>query len=88
MTDPDVQNDTKIDIAEMANIVGQTGATVTNFVNFFHKHEVHEKTVMDVGVLRFPDIDHPYFKVIYMYKEISIISIPYLLEPFPLYGAL
>lgn len=54
---------TKIDIKVLANIVAQTGATVDAFVTVFYKEEKHEKTVVDIGVLRFPDIDNPYFKV-------------------------
>ncbi|KDR77777.1 hypothetical protein GALMADRAFT_65750, partial [Galerina marginata CBS 339.88] len=44
-------------------IVAQTGATVDSFESFFAKTEKHEKTIVDIGVLRFPDQDHPYFQV-------------------------
>lgn len=63
MSDPDVLNSTKIDINVLAKIVAQTGATVDSFESFFAKEEHHEQTLVDIGVLRFPDIDHPYFKV-------------------------
>lgn len=53
---------TKIDINVLANIVGHTGAAVDAFVVIFCK-ERHEKTMVDICVLRFPDIDNPYFKV-------------------------
>ncbi|GJJ15953.1 hypothetical protein Clacol_010232 [Clathrus columnatus] len=61
--DPDVLADTKIDIDVLANIVAQTGATVQSFESIFFKHESHEKTLVDIGILRFPDIDKPFFKV-------------------------
>lgn len=61
--DVDVLDDTKINISSLAKIVAQTGAKVTSFANFFYKHEVHRRTIVDIGVLRFPDIDHPFFKV-------------------------
>lgn len=54
---------TKIDVDVLAKIVAQTGATVDSFEAFFAKHEYHEKTLVDIGVLRFPDIDNPFFKV-------------------------
>ncbi|KAK4220440.1 hypothetical protein QBC38DRAFT_505731 [Podospora fimiseda] len=41
----------------------KTGATITGFLDFFHKEERHELKVLDIGVLRFPDIDQPYFKL-------------------------
>ncbi|KAJ3571450.1 hypothetical protein NP233_g3746 [Leucocoprinus birnbaumii] len=63
ISDQDVLDATKIDIKVMGEIVAKTGATVTNFETFFYKEEHHEKTLIDIGILRFPDIDHPYFKV-------------------------
>ncbi|KAJ3559794.1 hypothetical protein NP233_g11175 [Leucocoprinus birnbaumii] len=61
--DPDILKATKIDIKVLAEIVAQTGATVDSFEAFFYKNEHHEKGLIDIGVLRFPDIDNPYFKV-------------------------
>jgi len=61
--DEDVLNSTKIDIKVLADIVATTGAAIDSFEAFFAKNEHHEKTVVDIGVLRYPDIDHPYFKV-------------------------
>lgn len=61
--DDDVLKSTKIDIDTLAKIVASTGATVDSFESFFAKNEHHEKTLIDIGVLRFPDIDHPHFKV-------------------------
>jgi len=61
--DQDVLTTTKIDINALANIVAQTGATVDSFEAFFAKTEVHRKTVVDIGVLRFPDVSHPFFKL-------------------------
>ncbi|QGI59999.1 hypothetical protein CEK26_003978 [Fusarium fujikuroi] len=61
--DEDVLNSTKIDINVLGRIVAQSGATVDSFESFFHKTEEHTKTVIDIGVLRYPDIDNPYFKI-------------------------
>jgi diaminopimelate decarboxylase len=47
----------------VAKIVAQTGATVTNVLSIFKKEEYHERVVVDIGVLRFPDASHPYVKV-------------------------
>ncbi|KAJ6457703.1 hypothetical protein C8R45DRAFT_1110451 [Mycena sanguinolenta] len=61
--DDDVLKSTQIDIKVMASIVAQTGATIDSFPAVFYKNEYHEKTMVDIGVLRFPDIEHPYFKL-------------------------
>jgi len=61
--DEDVLNSTKIDIKVLADIVATTGAAIDSFETFFAKNEHHEKTVVDIGVLRYPDIDNPFFKV-------------------------
>ncbi|KAK5048602.1 hypothetical protein LTR84_005693 [Exophiala bonariae] len=63
IADDDVIKSTKIDVEVLAKIVAQTGATVDSFETFFAKHEYHEKTLVDIGVLRFPDAFNPYFKV-------------------------
>ncbi|KAH7110726.1 hypothetical protein EDB81DRAFT_926865 [Dactylonectria macrodidyma] len=63
ISDADVLESTKIDIDVLANIVAQTGATVDSFESFFAKDEHHEQTLIDIGVLRFPDIDRPFFKL-------------------------
>lgn len=46
---------TEININVMAEIVAQTGATMDAFETIFYKEESHEKTMVDIGVLRFPD---------------------------------
>ncbi|KAJ7083765.1 hypothetical protein C8R44DRAFT_753330 [Mycena epipterygia] len=61
--DDDVLKSTSIDIKVMANIFTQTGATVNSFPALIYKNESHKKTLVDIGVLRFPDIDHPHFKL-------------------------
>ncbi|KAF9080337.1 hypothetical protein BGX27_005521 [Mortierella sp. AM989] len=63
ISDEDVLSSTKIDIDVLAKIVAWTGATVTNFETFFGRDEYHERTVVDIGVLRYPDIEQPYFKL-------------------------
>ncbi|KAJ3825243.1 hypothetical protein F5878DRAFT_342263 [Lentinula raphanica] len=61
--DPDIRNDSKLDINSLAKIVAWSGATVTNFIDFWSKHERHERTLLEVGVMRYPTIAKPYFKV-------------------------
>ena len=63
ISDDDVLKDTRIDIDLMADIVAQTGATIDTFLNFFAKSERHERTMIDVGVLRYPEETMPYFKL-------------------------
>lgn len=47
----------------LAKIVGATGAAVDSFESFFGRSEYHERTMLEIGVLRYPDIDNPFFKV-------------------------
>lgn len=61
--DRDILEATSIDIKVLADIVAQTGATITSFETFFAKNETHRKSIIDVGVLRYPDLDNPYFKL-------------------------
>ena len=61
--DEDVLLSTNIDIKVMADIVAQTGAMVKSFGSVLYEKEEHQKTIVDIGVLRFPDLDNPYFKV-------------------------
>ncbi|KAL7783393.1 hypothetical protein V8C43DRAFT_326364 [Trichoderma afarasin] len=63
ISDDDVLNSTKIDVEVLAKIVAQIGAILDNFEKFFAKDEYHEQALIDIGVLRFPDVDQPYFKV-------------------------
>ncbi|KAI0768292.1 hypothetical protein BD413DRAFT_614614 [Trametes elegans] len=62
INDGEVLDSTRIDINVMGKIVAQTGATVTGVDTLFYKKEEHSKTIVDIGVLRFPDVDRPYFK--------------------------
>ncbi|KAI4721258.1 hypothetical protein E4T48_02464 [Aureobasidium sp. EXF-10727] len=61
--DQDILDSTKIDINTLGRIVAQTGATVTDLESVFGKEEVHEQTMVDIGILRYPDLDNPFFKV-------------------------
>lgn len=61
--DEDVLDDTKIDIDTLGAVVAMTGAHVNDLETLVYSHCIQEKEVMDIGVLRYPDIDHPYFKV-------------------------
>lgn len=61
--DQDILSDTDINIVELAELVAESGALVDSFEAVFYKKEYLEKTVIDVGVIRFPDIDNPFVKV-------------------------
>lgn len=63
INDDDVMASTKIDGEVLGKIVAQVGATIDNFQTHFRKDQYHQKTVLDIGVLRFPDIEQPFFKV-------------------------
>ncbi|KAJ7874850.1 hypothetical protein B0H13DRAFT_2348419 [Mycena leptocephala] len=63
INDDDVLKSTAIDIKVMAHIVTQTGATIDSFPALIYKNEYQEKTMVGIGVLRFPDIDHSHFKL-------------------------
>ncbi|KKP04530.1 hypothetical protein THAR02_03356 [Trichoderma harzianum] len=62
ISDDDVLNSTKIDVEVLAKIVAQIGVILKNFETFFAKDEYHEQALIDINVLRFPDVDQPYFK--------------------------
>ncbi|KAL6813615.1 hypothetical protein V8C40DRAFT_270286 [Trichoderma camerunense] len=51
------------DASIVREIVAQIGAILDNFENFFAKSEYHEQALIDIRVLRFPDVDQPYFKI-------------------------
>ncbi|KAH7424687.1 hypothetical protein KP509_11G019400 [Ceratopteris richardii] len=63
ISDEDILHDTRIDIDVLAKIVAESGARVTDFETLFYKKATQESKVLDIGVLRYPDIDHPFFKV-------------------------
>ena len=63
IADTDILQSTKIDIVPLARIVAETGAHVSDPVTLIAGKEYLEKTLLDVGVLRYPDIDNPYFKM-------------------------
>ncbi|KAJ7915181.1 hypothetical protein B0H13DRAFT_1872275 [Mycena leptocephala] len=63
INDDDVLKSTAIDVKVMAHIVAQTGATIDSFPALIYKNEYHEKFMVDIGVIRFPDTDHPHFKL-------------------------
>lgn len=63
LIDSDVLRSTGIDIYVLAKLVASTGARVHSFQTIFGKHKYHEQTMLEIGVLRYPDIEQPYFKV-------------------------
>ena len=72
INDTDVLKDTKIDIEDLANIVAASGAAVTDFKTLFYAKEYIERSIVDVGILRYPDPVNPFFKV-----RISIFKISF-----------
>ncbi|KAI5238035.1 hypothetical protein E4T42_09077 [Aureobasidium subglaciale] len=63
INDQDILDSTKIDIKVLGRILAQTGATVDSLEAFFSKEQVETQTMVDIGILRYPDIDNPYFKI-------------------------
>lgn len=47
----------------LGKIVAATGARVSSFEAFFAKQEYHEQEIIKIGVIRYPDQTHPYFKI-------------------------
>jgi len=61
--DKDILDDTKIDLEVFALLMSKTGATVKSLNSLFAAKEYNERTMIDISILRFPDIEHPYFRV-------------------------
>ena len=61
--DSDARDASGIDIKRLGKIVAQTGATINSFQTFFSKREIHRKTVLNIGILRYPQLSKPYFKL-------------------------
>ncbi|CAE1295985.1 unnamed protein product [Acanthosepion pharaonis] len=61
--DTDVLAATKINIEDYGNIVAATDAAIENFETIFLKQEEVQRGIVDVGVLRYPDLDNPFFKL-------------------------
>lgn len=54
---------TKIDKEVIVVIIAKTGAALDNVLDILGKHGFVEKTLVDIGVLRFPDAQNPFVKV-------------------------
>eukprot|EP01023_Acetabularia_acetabulum_P032639 TRINITY_DN304_c0_g1_i1.p1 TRINITY_DN304_c0_g1~~TRINITY_DN304_c0_g1_i1.p1 ORF type:complete len:280 (-),score=70.01 TRINITY_DN304_c0_g1_i1:445-1284(-) len=63
VNDADILDSTGIDIDVLAKIVAATGVAVDGLSSVFYDQAYEERNVLEIGVLRYPDIDHPYFKV-------------------------
>ena len=61
--DEDIMNDLSLDPTDFGLVVAESGAAVDGFISLFHAEHDVTRSVVEVGVLRFPDIDKPYFKV-------------------------
>jgi len=48
---------------KIANIFAETVAAVDSFLHFFANNETHEYTLLDVGIIRTPDITKPYLQL-------------------------
>lgn len=44
-------------------MVAGTGANIGNYRNLIRQKEWKSQVVIDIGVLRFPDLGNPFFKV-------------------------
>ncbi|KAH7404622.1 hypothetical protein KP509_15G034900 [Ceratopteris richardii] len=63
VNDEDILDDTNIDIDLCARIVAATGARIESFPTIFYKENKVEGEVLDIAVLRYPDIHEPLFKI-------------------------
>ncbi|KAH7404620.1 hypothetical protein KP509_15G034700 [Ceratopteris richardii] len=63
VNDEDILDDTNIAIDQCARIVAATGARIESFPTIFYKKNKVEAEVLDIAVLRYPDIDKPFFKL-------------------------
>ncbi|OBZ69940.1 hypothetical protein A0H81_10521 [Grifola frondosa] len=61
--DADIINSTQIDIGVFSEIMVTMGAVMQCFQHDVKKNEILEKKIVDIGVLRYPDIENPYLKV-------------------------
>lgn len=80
--DSDALDSTQIDSDILEKVVAQTGAMIDSFVSDFAQDEYHEKTMIDIEVLQFPDNDHPYFKVTYLCHQHKPSTITYVYSSF------
>ncbi|KLO07185.1 hypothetical protein SCHPADRAFT_909729 [Schizopora paradoxa] len=55
--------DVKFDLKVFVDIVATTSAAIERFKDFFYTGQYKEKEVVDIGVLRYPDLDNPRFKL-------------------------
>lgn len=62
LSDNDVLESAKIESDFIAKIVAQSGAIIDSFESLFTK-DYHQNTLVKISVLRFPDINRPFFKV-------------------------
>jgi hypothetical protein len=66
IADEDIINATSIRdevLLDIAKLVCETGAHVDTFEDIISKTTYDEKSLIDIGVLRFPDISHPFMKI-------------------------
>lgn len=73
--DEDVLAETTIYAEVLGKVVAQAGAAIHDFESASTSDEYQEKTVLDVGVLRFPDLKQPYFKVLCALKSCLCIGV-------------
>ncbi|KLO05171.1 hypothetical protein SCHPADRAFT_734493 [Schizopora paradoxa] len=61
--DDDVVKACGFTIDSVADIVATSGASIDSFESFFSADNYTSKNVLNVGILRYPDVDQPHFKL-------------------------
>ncbi|GAB1599868.1 hypothetical protein Ahia01_000264200, partial [Argonauta hians] len=61
--DKDILDSTQIKIEDFANIAAASGAAVDSFAALLYKKVYIKRDVVDLGVIRYPDMEHPYLKM-------------------------
>ncbi|CAI9724229.1 Hypothetical predicted protein [Octopus vulgaris] len=61
--DKDILDSSKIEIEDFVNIVSASGAAVECFATLFYKKIRVERRVVDLGVVRYPDLENPFLKM-------------------------
>nr|POE49185.1 hypothetical protein CFP56_32335 [Quercus suber] len=61
--DDDVLQVTRIDIDAFGHIVAVHGQEINDPAEIFYRSKSQDRTIMDIGLLRYPDPDHPHMKL-------------------------
>ena len=63
IVDDDILKDTGIDFTLISKTVTKTGVPIDDFGSVFRDTKTDKKVMTDTGILRYPDVVHPYFKL-------------------------